>query len=186
MEIYQGHDLAIRKNEKNDYYCCQTIGVTHNPYQIWIPDWYHDQINFPQQVKTVKKLYHSPITPIWQGINWNVTKIGIESNAYQVALAQQVLDTGNYPITEITNIKDKKTRITAGSVDYENQLIMVPVDHPHYDKFLNEYVSFDEGEHDDILDADDIARRLILTKEDNPYVELPMWNVRDKYLNLKL
>ncbi|MGA2675654.1 MAG: hypothetical protein ABSE83_02005 [Methanobacterium sp.] len=175
MEIYQGHDLAIGKNKKNDYYCCETIGVTHDLYQIWILDWYRDQISFPQQVKIVKKLYHGPITPIWQGINWNVTKIGIESNAYQVALAQQVLDTGNYPIKEITNIKDKKTRITAGSVDYENKLIMVPVDHPHYDKFLNEYVSFDEGEHDDMLDADDIARRLILIKEDNPYVEIGTW-----------
>ena len=174
MEIYQAHDLAIRQKEKNDYYCCETIGVTHDPYKIWILDWYHDQISFPQQVKTVKKLYHGPITSIWHGITWNVIKIGIESNAYQVALAQQVLDQGNYPIKEITNIKDKKTRITAGSVDYENGLVMVPVDHPHYNKFLNEYVSFDEGEHDDILDADDIARRLILIKE-NKYVELPTW-----------
>ena len=46
---------------------------------------------------------------------------------------------------------------------------MVPVDHPLYPTFLNEYVSFDEGEHDDMLDADDIVRRLILNP--NEYVE---------------
>ncbi len=173
MEIYQGNDLAIRKNEKNDFFCCETIGVTRDPYRIWILDWYHDKISFPEQVKMIKTLYDGPTTPIWNGIRWNVLKIGIESNAYQVALAQQVLDEGNYPIQEITSVKDKKTRITAGSVDYENGMIMVPVDHPLYPTFLNEYVSFDEGEHDDMLDADDIVRRLILNP--NEYLELPTW-----------
>ncbi len=173
MEIYQGNHLAIRNNEKNDYFCCETIGVTRDPYRIWILDWYHDKISFPEQVKIIKTLYNGPTTPIWNGIRWNVLKIGIESNAYQVALAQQVLDEGNYPIQEINSVKDKKTRITAGSVDYENAMIMVPVDHPLYPTFLNEYVSFDEGEHDDMLDADDIVRRLILNP--NEYVELPTW-----------
>lgn len=93
--------------------------------------------------------------------------------AYQVGLALQVLDERNYPIQEITSVKDKKTRITAGSVDYENGMIMVPVDHLFlYPIFLNEYVSFDEGEHDDMLDADDIVRLLILQNL-NEYVELP-------------
>ena len=174
MEIYQGNDLAIRTNEKNDYFCCETIGVTRDPYRIWILDWYHDKISFPEQVKMIKTLYNGPTTPIWNGIRWNVLKIGIESNAYQVALAQQVLDEGNYPIQEITSVKDKKTRITAGSVDYENGMVIVPVDHPLYPTFLNEYVSFDEGEHDDMLDADDIVRRLILQNL-NEYVELPTW-----------
>jgi len=68
----------------------------------------------------IKTLYNGPTTPIWNNARWNVLKIGIKSNAYQVALAQQVLDEGNYPIQEITSVKDKKTRITAGSVDYEN------------------------------------------------------------------
>ena len=122
----------------------------------------------------VKTLYDGPITPIWNGVRWNVLRIGIESNAYQVALAQQLLKDGNYPIEEITSIKDKKTRITAGSVDYENGLVMVPVDHPKYGAFLNEYVSFDEGEHDDMIDADDIVRRLILQNL-NECIEIGTW-----------
>lgn len=167
MEIYQGDDLAIKKGEENDFFSCETIGVTHDPFKIWILDWYHDQIDFPKQVKMVKKLYDGPLTPIWNGIRWNVLKIGIESNAYQVALAQQVLDDANYPIEEVSSVKNKTVRITAGSVDYENGLVMVPVDHPKYPAFLNEYVSFDEGEHEDILDADDITRRLILSKPES-------------------
>ena len=39
-----------------------------------------------------------PKPPIWNVIRWNVLRIGIESNAYQVALAQQLLEDGNYPI----------------------------------------------------------------------------------------
>jgi len=50
---------------------------------------------------------------------------------------------------------------------------MVLVDYSLYPTFLNEYVSFDEGEHDNMLDADDIVRRLILNP--NEYVELPTW-----------
>jgi phage terminase large subunit-like protein len=169
MEIYQGVDLAIKKGEKNDFFCCETIGITRQPFKIWILDWYHDKISFPSQVKQLKKLYDGPLTPIWDGQRWNVLRIGIESNAYQVALAQQLLDEANYPIEEITSIKDKKVRITAGSNDYENGLIMVPVDHPKYPTFLNEYVSFDEGEHDDILDSDDIVRRLILKRPEENF-----------------
>lgn len=164
MEIYQGVDLAIKKGEKNDFFCCETIGVTHNPFKIWILDWHHDQLSFPEQVKVYDKLFYGPLTPIWNGLKWNVLRVGIESNAYQIALAQQLLDEANYPIEEIISIKNKETRIRAGSVDYENDLVMVPADHPKYPAFLNEYASFDEGEHDDILDADDIVRRLILKR----------------------
>lgn len=173
MEIYQGDDLAIGQKEKNDFFCCTTIGITHNPFKIWVLDWYHDQIKFPKQVKMVKTLYDGPVSPIWDGIRWNVLKIGIESNNYQVALAQQVLDEANYPIEEIVSVKNKTTRISAGSVDYENGLIMVPVDHPKYSAFLNEYVSFDEGEHDDIIDSMDIAKRLILNKPEEEEEIIP-------------
>lgn len=162
MEIYQGYDLAIREKEISDFFVCETIGVLRNPFRIYILDWYRRKIPFPEQVKIVKKLFDGPITPIWQGIRWNPISIGIESNAYQVVLAQEVLNEVNLPIHEIISVKNKTTRITAGSVDYENGLVYVPIDHPEYSHFLDEYTSFDEGEHDDILDADDIARRLLI------------------------
>ena len=30
MEIYQGNDSAIGKKEKNDFFCCETIGVSRD------------------------------------------------------------------------------------------------------------------------------------------------------------
>lgn len=162
MEIYQGYDLAIREKEINDYFVCETIGVMRDPFRIYILDWYRDRIPFPEQVKVVKKLYDGPITSIWAGLRWNVLSIGIESNAYQVALAQDVLNDVNLPIHEVISVKNKTTRITAGSVDYENDLVYVPIDHPNYPFFIDEYSNFDEAEHNDMLDAGDIVRRLLI------------------------
>jgi phage terminase large subunit-like protein len=130
VEIYQGYDLAIGKKDNNDFFVCTTIGVMKDPFKIYFLDWYRERLSFPEQVKTVKKLFNGPITPIWKGRQWRPLQIGIESNAYQVALAQQVLNDTALPVKEIISVKDKTTRITAGAVNYENGLVHLPVDHP--------------------------------------------------------
>jgi hypothetical protein len=69
-----------------------------------------------------------------------------------------------------TGLRHRTIRIISGKLlfDQHHQQII------HYiPLFLNEDGSFDEGEHDDMLDADDIVRRLILNP--NEYVELPTW-----------
>lgn len=169
MEIYQGYDLAIGKKERNDYFVCTTIGVLKNPFRIYFLDWYREKLPFPKQVKMVYKLFEGPITPIWKGLRWNPLQVGIESNAYQVALAQQVLDESALPVKEVFSIKDKTVRITAGAVNYENGLVYLPVDHPQTTNFIDEYLLFDDGEHDDMLDSGDITMRLLILpqKQDN-------------------
>jgi predicted phage terminase large subunit-like protein len=108
---------------------------------------------FPKQVKMVKKLYH----------RWKPELIGIESNNYQLALKQQVLDETILPIKEVISIKNKVERIKVGSVNYENGLVYVPIDHPEYNNFMEEYRRFyDKGSHDDMLDSTDITMKLIL------------------------
>ena len=165
MEIYQGYDLAIKKNEKNDYFVCTTMGVTKDPFRIYILDWYRDKISFPEQVKKVKQLFYNPPQEVWEGRTWSPLQIGIESNAYQVALAQQVLNDSALPIKEVTSVKDKTVRITAGSVNYENGLVYLPVDHPQTPHFMTEYSEFDDGQHDDMLDSADITMRLLITSD---------------------
>ncbi|MDZ4172608.1 MAG: hypothetical protein U1C19_10600 [Methanobacteriaceae archaeon] len=163
LEIYQGYDLAIGQKEKNDYFVATTIGVQKNPFRIYFLDWYREKLPFPKQVKMVYKLFDGPLTDIWQGRTWNPLQVGIESNAYQIALAQQVLDDSSLPVKEIMNVKNKVVRITAGAVNYENGLVYLPVDHPQTSNFLNEYTSFDDGKHDDILDSGDITMRILIT-----------------------
>lgn len=161
MDIYQGIDLAISQSETADYFVISTVGVTKNPYRKWLLDWYRDKIPFPKQVKIVPKNFYHAINPIWKNEAWDVLQIGIESNAYQLALAQDVISNWGLPVKEIRNYGNKTLRITAGAVDYENGVWMIPIDHPGYEDFFNEYAEFDEGEHDDILDSMEIASTVI-------------------------
>lgn len=166
MSLYQGWDLAIRKGEINDYLVCSTVGVTPKN-DIYVLDWYRDKIDFPSQVKMVKNKFDE-----FSNRGGNIELIGIESNNYQVALKQQVLQEYILPIKEVISKLDKATRITAGSVNYENGLVYVPVDHPLYRVFMEEYNGFDgtgKGIHDDMVDSMDITMRLIYKPKSVPF-----------------
>lgn len=161
MNIYQGIDLAISKRKGSDYFVITTIGVTQKPFRKYVLDWYRAKLSFPEQCEIVPQNFSAPINDI--GIDeWEVDLIGIESNAYQVALAQELVSEWGLPIKEIRSRGNKETRLTAGSVDYANGVYQLPSDHKEYDNFLEEYSSFPTGEHDDILDSMDICSRLIL------------------------
>lgn len=152
MTVYQGWDLAIREKETSDYIVCTTIGITPKN-EIYVLDWFRDKMAFPNQVKQVKILYDE-FTP---------ERIGIETNAYQLALKQQVLSERILPIKEIESVKNKIERIILSSVNYENGLVYVPIDHPYYNAFMEEYrIFFEKGHHDDMLDSMDMAMRLVL------------------------
>lgn len=176
MDIYQGIDVAIGTKAKNDYFVITTKGVTRDPYRKYTLDWYIDKIPFPKQVKIIEKNFHKPVNSylIENEIEeWEVLKIGIESNAYQKALSEQVIEEFGFPVEEIYSTADKTTRITAGAVDYENDLEYIPLDHPNIEMFLKQYREFDEGEHEDILDSADICNRTII-KPDSSDVSVGM------------
>lgn len=158
MTIYQGWDLAIREKETSDYLVCTTIGVTPKN-KIYVLDWFRDRMSFPDQVKQVRELYDE----------FRPERIAIETNAYQLALKQQVLTERILPIKEIENIKNKVQRIILSSVNYENGLVYLPIDHPYYNAFMDEYRTFDDGTHDDMLDSLDMAMRLILEPKGIPF-----------------
>ncbi|KYC51664.1 MAG: Terminase-like family protein [Candidatus Methanofastidiosum methylothiophilum] len=158
MTIYQGWDLAIREKETSDYVVCTTIGVTPKN-KIYVLDWFRDRMAFPDQVKQVRELYDE----------FRPERIAIETNAYQLALKQQVLTERILPIKEIENIKNKVQRIILSSVNYENGLVYLPIDHPYYNAFMDEYRTFDDGTHDDMLDSLDMAMRLILEPKGIPF-----------------
>lgn len=157
LDIYQAWDLAISTKETADFTVCTTVGVT-DENKIYVLDWYHERIDFPTQVKMVKKLAEK----------WNPLQIGIESNAYQQALPQQLKKTSMLPIKEVNRTKDKVTRISAGFVHFENGNVLLPENHPELDNFINEYVYFPQGRHDDMLDSMELAFQLV--KE--PYYDI--------------
>ena len=149
LSIYQAWDLAISTKETADYTVCTTIGVSKEK-QIYVLDWYRDRIDFPTQVRMVEKLAEK----------WNPSQIAIESNAYQQALPQQLKKTSMLPIKEVKRTKDKVTRITSAFVHFENGKIVLPENHPELENFINEYVYFPQGKHDDMLDSVELAIEL--------------------------
>jgi predicted phage terminase large subunit-like protein len=146
LNIYQAWDLAISTKETADYTVCTTIGVLDET-KIYVLDWYRDRINFPTQLKMVEKLAD----------DWNPLQIGIESNAYQTALPQQLKETSMLPVKEINQTKDKVTRIQSGLIYFEQGKILLPKKHPELQNFINEYVYFPKGKHDDMLDSMELA-----------------------------
>jgi len=152
LNVYQGWDLAISTKETADYTVCTTIGVLDEKH-IYVLDWYRDRITFPTQVKLVKKLAKK----------WDPLQIGIESNAYQTALPQELKENSMLPIKEIKQTKDKVTRIQSGLIYFEQGKILLPKKHPELENFTNEYVYFPKGKHDDMLDSMELT--LQLTKE---------------------
>ncbi len=154
LEIYQGVDPAIGEKQQNDYFVVETIGVQRFPeFKIFVLDWYRDKIGFPDQIKIMQKLRYSSLTPIWKGQLWNILQTTVESNAYQLALAQQLISTTDMNIKPEVSTGNKEAEIIANSTKFENGLIYLPVDHPHYHDFEREYLDFPKGAHDDMLDA---------------------------------
>ena len=149
LSVYQAWDLAISTRETADYTVCTTIGVSKEK-QYYVLDWYRDRIDFPTQVRMVEKLAEK----------WKPSQIGIESNAYQQALPQQLKKTSILPIKEVKRTKDKVTRISSAFVHFENGKILLPEKHPELENFINEYIYFPQGKHDDMLDSVELAIEL--------------------------
>ena len=149
MSIYQGWDLAISTKETADYTVCTTIGVS-NKNEIYVLDWYRSRIDFPTQVKMVENL----------ASKWHPEMIAIESNAYQKALPQQLKETSMLPIKEVNRTNDKVTRIISGFIYFENGKVQLPEKHLELKNFINEYMYFPRGEHDDMLDSMELVLKL--------------------------
>lgn len=157
LYIYQSWDLAISTRETADFTVCTTVGVS-SENQIYVLDWYRDRIDFPTQVKMVEKLSEK----------YDPLQIAIESNAYQKALPQQLKETSMLPIKEVNRTKDKVTRISAGFVHFENGKILLPNSHIELENFINEYIYFPQGKHDDMLDSMELALQLV----NYPYIDM--------------
>lgn len=142
LRIYQGWDLAISKSETAHYTVCTTVGVDNNE-NVYVLDWYRERADFPTQVRMVRLLSEK----------WDPLLIGIEDVAYQRALPQEVLRRYRLPIRRIRPDSDKTRRILSSFVSFENGKVFLPKKHRHLDHFLDEYLQFDRGEYDDMLDS---------------------------------
>jgi predicted phage terminase large subunit-like protein len=161
MTLYQGVDPAISEKESADDFVIATVGVTESN-KILLLDIYHGHLEFTEQVKMIIKKYQE----------WLPERVGIETNAYQRALKQEVIRRAMIPVKGLNHVGDKYTRIMTMTPFFENgQFYMrqaldnepgwIDMSYlPHiriHEKFRKTYEQMinygPKAAHDDILDA---------------------------------
>ncbi len=144
LAIFQGCDPAIGQKQENDFFAHATIGVSRNLH-IYVLEIVKLKLTFNKQVDFILE----------QAYKWQPERIGIETVAYQQALAQAVKERGVWlSIFETKPRKDKLARARILSAYCERHEM-------HLAKSMYATIETLAGmpyvEHDDDFDAIDIA-----------------------------
>lgn len=160
MSIYIAIDPAIAdkdwaaKLEKNDpdYFALCVAGWHAPSKRLFIIENFKDRLSLVEQLRTIQA-YYERYRPI---------KVGIESVAYQKALAQASWALNDMiPVQEIkthSGSGSKISRIEALGGHFETKRIWVS---PENSNLLDEYLSYPDVTHDDVLDSVELMTRLI-------------------------
>jgi predicted phage terminase large subunit-like protein len=140
LEIRFGVDPAISKSNTADFSAIVVSGRDKPTGNIYVLQAWKGHVDFPELLQEIAK---------WQRV-WGAQKIFVEENAYQASIVQAAKAVSNMPIVGVKTVKDKVTRMLALSPHFQNGKIMVS--RGQHD-FLEEYLQFPRGAHDDILDA---------------------------------
>jgi len=138
-QIYAGVDLAISKRQSADFFAIVTIGLTSDK-KIYVLDAYKDKLTMQGQWDAVKERF----------TRFHHTIIAIESNAYQMAMAQHLILNTFMPIRAFHTTQDKVARAQRLSRHFENGKVFM---REHMTDLLDELLQFPAGAHDDMVDA---------------------------------
>lgn len=143
LKVYSGCDLAISEKETSDYFVLATIGIDANG-NIYVLDLFRERLSFKSQQEVIKL----------KNEQWHPISIGIETNVYQKALAQELIRTTSLPIKELQTVKDKVSRAQRRSALFENKKVFLRKD---MTIMIDELCLFPDAAHDDTFDAFDFA-----------------------------
>jgi predicted phage terminase large subunit-like protein len=139
-------DPAISPDKGADFFALLTIAIDRQN-NIYIEPYIHDHLTFPEQARTVS-------TALRQR---DYVRFGIEANAYQIALQQHLQTQEVRPIVPIKNTRSKEERILSLAPYFESKRVFLRKD---MHALIEQYVQFPKSEHDDLLDALEMAVRL--------------------------
>ena len=147
VRVYMGADLAISENENsnNDFFVLMIIGVDDNR-NVYVLDYVKDRLTFNTQLTTTIS-YGRDKYPM-------VERVGVETNQYQKALAQELRRLSLLPVININTTKDKVTRAMRRSANFENGKVYFREGMDDLEECL---LLFPEVDHDDLFDALDHA-----------------------------
>ena len=148
LRIFLGIDPAISQADTADHFAMAVIGLTEDNTQAYLLDYYVGRMEFPDQLDKLREWHQQ----------WRPQMIGIESNAYQHALAQMAYRMeGLPPIVPVFAAGKKNERILAMSPLFKVGRVRLSRDHVD---FIDQWVNFDpskKNQKDDLLDAVEIA-----------------------------
>lgn len=145
---YIGVDPASSLSDRADHFAMVCIGVSEDNSQAFVLATYRARIDFPDQLDKIREWW----------LKYRPEYIGIEANAYQRVLEQQVSRMEGMPPTVQVNAKGKKwERIMAMAPIFKIGKVKI---HKSQNDFIEEWVNYDstkKNTDDDLLDAAEIA-----------------------------
>ena len=149
LDTYIGVDPAVGTTN-GDRFVITVIGVARETGQVYLLDQHASRVPFPEQIDLIS-LYHQ---------KWLPQIIGIESQAYQAVLSQQVARLSSLPPVVPMFAKGKKQdRIMSMSPLFKISKVKIKAEHKD---FIDEWINYDSSmakPSDDCLDSMEIALR---------------------------
>jgi len=150
LRIYIGIDPAISLADDADRFAIAVLGVEKDNTTVYLLNVFAGRLDFPDQLDKIREYQ----------LKWRPELMGIESNAYQAALAQMVTRMDTLPPVVPMLARSKKSeRILAMSPLFRIGKVRVRANE---NDFIDEWLNYDsllKNPSDDTLDAVEIALR---------------------------
>ena len=143
LKCYQTCDMAISKKETADYFVVLTFGVD-DLGNIYIFNLMRGRYSWNEQKRYVPENYRRNSPLCW---------LGIESNQFQTALADEVNVFTDISVKKLMPKGDKVSRAMGMSAKFETGKVYIWNKLPSLGDFEDELTAFPEGQHDDIVDT---------------------------------
>lgn len=140
-------DLAVSQKETADFCAFGVWAVTPDRHLLLV-DCLHDRIEAPEQLAALKTLNK----------RWRPVTIGIESNAYQLALVQHAW-AGGLPAKAYPMDKDKVSRAQLAATLFSASRIYFRSGSSWLTQVEDELLQFPNAQNDDLVDMNSLAAR---------------------------
>lgn len=155
VKVYIGIDLAISQKNSADYTVIMVIGLDADS-NVYVLDYLHERLTFDKQFNKISEYGYKKF-PMAE-------RIGIETVAYQLAMAQELRRSTTLPIINLKTSKDKVSRALRRSAIFENGKVFFRKNMSVLEEELLLFSRDGDAEHDDLFDGLDFA---ITTTEQN-------------------
>lgn len=145
LYIWQAADLAVGQSKENARFAHATVGVHKLTEAVYLLDYYAGQLTFYRQLALLVERYD----------RWDPIRVGIESNAYQLAMVQAVAlnpRTRDIRVKPLQTDTGKETRAIKFSAYTERHEFYLPGD-GSMDEVEEQLVGMPKSTFKDIFDA---------------------------------